>query len=664
MLHALLAAACLTTAAGVPETELAVGFTDVIHLGPAALISSADGTVRSLEDAELQVALNTGRRMYGLTVSADLQHVAAVGAGIVARSDDGGRIFRIERIPDGDSAWTATFVGKALLIFDSGGHIYRSERSTHFEQVNPPLLSRWRASAFEGKRGYVVGEHGALIATTDGGRSWKVLQSPDPEPQGVLLDADRLFISGQRGVFRSDDEGETFKRIFAVPLETSSRCGRMSHRGSLFAVACAPIGHALFVSEGGDHFDEVKVPEAGNLLSVSISPSGDLVAVGASETVVRATTRAGSLLLHSEPARKWLKEYRRYEEAKSLTHARLGVPDRDARVIKGIVRDELGRPFSGATLTLSPCALKTESRADGSFTFPPCAASMAALTVTAASFAPLRRDQDVDPSAATFLDLQLERAVQLNGTVIGAKGGIARLLPVPPPAADRVRWVSARAPLRESTLAANGRFAFDGIASGEYLLDVRPIDAPAFSTFVRAPDNSLEVAPQQGGRITGRFLTPSGRPVSGGEVKTGGSLVKVDRLGQFVFTGISEGEYLLQAIDPVTRVCLRRRVGVREGLPTDVTFQLGKLPSIRGRVVDRQGQPIAGARVMANSSEDPLCGARSTETDARGEFTLFDVSDASYEVSVLTPGSTLKSGESLPRAQAKPNDKIEIVVRR
>lgn len=287
--------------------RLGKGFSDVVHASAGMFVASGDGTVRRLDGETLPVAVETGAMMTGLAVSEDGRQVAAVGVGVVARSSDGGKTFRVEPTPDGVTVYAAAFSGGDLLLFDVTGRGFRAKEAQGFKPLLLPRSGHFWTASFSGQRGYVVGERGAFLATRDGGKTWTELKSPEPEPQGVLAMGGSVWVSGKGGVFRSTDAGRTFRKVYSTPEgHQTSGCARMGGRGTAVVVGCTPFEHTLAYAADGVNFQEVPVRDAANLLSASISPEGELWAVGAWELLVRATPRKGRLLSHSEQTHKWL----------------------------------------------------------------------------------------------------------------------------------------------------------------------------------------------------------------------------------------------------------------------------------------------------------------------------------------------------------------------
>jgi len=687
------------------EEKLGKGFADIVHAAAGTFVASADGTVRRLDGETLPVAVQTGRMMTGLAVSEDGQQVAAVGAGVVARSSDGGRTFRVEPTPDGATVYAAAFARGDLLLFDVQGRGFRAKEGQGFQPMSLPRAANYWTASFSGQRGYVVGQEGAFIATQDGGKTWKALRSPDPEPQGVLASGQSVWVSGREGVFRSTDEGRTFRKVYSIPTDKpTSGCARMGSRGSAVVVACTPYEHGLAYAADGTRFEEVPVRDVANLLSASIAPDGELWAVGSWELLVRATPRKGRLLSHSEQTRTWLglMEKRRAQEDAAKRAAaqpkpppaekKPSLPDYpvregEPRVVTGTVRDERGLPRAGVPLDIvASWAVHGEGyqRAttdnEGRYRFKPSKVDGVRLSVRVPGFAPESRVLPVSPTGETVVDIALRPEVAFAGTVVSAEGpvrrGFVRLWPLPPEGADLEKWRFRTANVASGDLGADGTFRIQGVPAGEYLLETHADGFLPLSQRVRAPDAALRVRVSRGASVVGRLLSAQGAPMAGALAhpapvpetrrelaQAGMDILKssgTDAQGRFQFDGIPDGAYTLEVSTGrgIEHVCLRRNVVVRGGEGARVELQLGQGPTISGRVIDARGRPVEDIEVMGYAPGDGLCSTRISATDRNGAFTLRDVEPSTpYSLTPLSQEPPRDDSRDSLRVKASPGDR-------
>jgi hypothetical protein len=80
----------------------------------------------------------------------------------------------------------------------------------------------------------------------------------------------------------------------------------MGARGKAVVVACSPMGHVLAYAADGEHFQEIPVPEAANMVAAAITPDKQLVAVGSNDLMVLASPERGRVIATSEVGRRWL----------------------------------------------------------------------------------------------------------------------------------------------------------------------------------------------------------------------------------------------------------------------------------------------------------------------------------------------------------------------
>jgi protocatechuate 3,4-dioxygenase beta subunit len=155
----------------------------------------------------------------------------------------------------------------------------------------------------------------------------------------------------------------------------------------------------------------------------------------------------------------------------------LAFSQESAGTIRGIVRNETGRPVEHALVTLDPSGARRETRTDrdGQFTFLGATPGSHSLRVTFVGYRPADRTVDV-PRGVVDIDVTLETLTQaLTGVEITARRSglygsvIAKdsLLPVPD---ARIEVLGGRA---SDTTSNDGVFNFPTLKPGSYVVRVR-----------------------------------------------------------------------------------------------------------------------------------------------------------------------------------------------
>ena len=151
-----------------------------------------------------------------------------------------------------------------ILATEDGGRTWRSWR----ERVDNPKGLHFNAVAAKGNTILIAGEQGLLLRSTDGGQSFERLQSPYTGSwfAAVVLPDDGIVIAGLRGhAFRSDDMGATFQRIeVAQPVTLTSLCRLRDGR----LIALNQAGQVLIDRDGGARFDVQALPPGAPLTQV------------------------------------------------------------------------------------------------------------------------------------------------------------------------------------------------------------------------------------------------------------------------------------------------------------------------------------------------------------------------------------------------------------
>lgn len=277
-----------------PHTAL-----DDVKSVPAGLIvASADGLRRG--DAQL-TPINLDGPILGLIVSPDRMEVAALGDGRMLRSHDGGRTFVARPLPEQATCYAGAFQGQDLFIFSDKGRGFVVRASGESEPLNLPAAATWYGAAFrDGLHGGVVGTK-AMLVTADGGVSWAQRPAPDGAQSVAYLGA-AMFVTGSKGIFRSDDDGATFVNVFQPRMG----CVRMDARDGLLAAACksdAPdFSNAFAYSTDGRTFLRSRSSHMPFAMSVTVEPGGRLAGVGANPVVVEGSPEKMAIVYESRMA--------------------------------------------------------------------------------------------------------------------------------------------------------------------------------------------------------------------------------------------------------------------------------------------------------------------------------------------------------------------------
>ncbi len=237
----------------------------------------------------------------------------AVGShGVVAQTFDGGRTWTVvRRGPGYESLIDLQFVDaghgfavgtRELLETVDGGDTWSPVRAE--ESGNDGRMSGRAIHFLDRRRGILVGKHGKLRRTVDGGRSWHApLAMPSLSGQQALLDvtfADRRngWAVGEKGlILHTDDGGANWTHqpsgvrdgLTSVRFHDSRRGWAVGYdRGRRRSVV-------LSTDDGGIQWSEAYVLPFEELEGLHLDDSGALWAIG------RHGSRGPQVLLHRRP---------------------------------------------------------------------------------------------------------------------------------------------------------------------------------------------------------------------------------------------------------------------------------------------------------------------------------------------------------------------------
>ncbi len=144
----------------------------------------------------------------------------------------------------------------------------------------------------------------------------------------------------------------------------------------------------------------------------------------------------------------------------------------------------------------------------------------------------------------------------------------------------------------------------------------------------------IVVRVEQGARIHGIVVDPSGKPVAGARVTSGSSHADAGADGTFVITGLEPGDLDVCAYTD-TDGSPSQKVTITRGVKLELRFVV-RPSNIAGVVVDPHGNPLPDVRVRAESG-DPH-GFGFDTTDERGHFDLHGLPPGDYVVNAAHDG--------------------------
>ncbi len=172
------------------------------------------------ERAEL---MPLAQRSLLLDADAEGAHVILVGErGEVLLSDDHGLSWQQAAVPTRSTLTAVKIVGGGhVFVVAYDGLVMRSDDDGQhwlvqrvLSKPDRPLLDLWFADP---EHGVVVGAYGLVLATDDGGRTWRRILGNDEAPHANAIAAasdGTLYIAGEAGsILRSDDRGETWQQL-------------------------------------------------------------------------------------------------------------------------------------------------------------------------------------------------------------------------------------------------------------------------------------------------------------------------------------------------------------------------------------------------------------------------------------------------------------------
>jgi beta-lactamase regulating signal transducer with metallopeptidase domain/protocatechuate 3,4-dioxygenase beta subunit len=269
-------------------------------------------------------------------------------------------------------------------------------------------------------------------------------------------------------------------------------------------------------------------------------------------------------------------------------------------------------------------------------------------------------DRNHDISLPESQEARLEPGVPINGVVLDEAGK---------PIAQATVSAWAQANQGEEPRFAHDLGSVKTDEQGRWRIDDAPANVSEVGVHVRHPDYRRQPGATGGGRewrtilskagrVKGRVVDGSGKPVNGAQVDAGAMEYRDERTP--VATN-ELGEYTLRGCEPGSAIVTAqaagfgpefREVKVPNGGEVEApVIRLGKASTLRVRVVDPAGKPVAGAYLqivtwrgqpsllrIGAQSEVPWRSTWNAQTDAAGRFTWTSAPSDAVQTAIFKDG--------------------------
>ncbi|MHB8542508.1 MAG: WD40/YVTN/BNR-like repeat-containing protein [Leptospirales bacterium] len=197
---------------------------------------------------------------------------------------------------------------KGFLVGDKGVILLTSDSGDTWTPVLSPVHDRFLQDINfpDPRHGYIVGEKGTLLKTSDGGKTWTALPSPTTENLYAVYFRDPLhgWVAGWGKTFlETRDGGRTFSPVsLSIPRVTRQdpSFNALWVRGEEVVLA-GDHGLLYRSSNGGKSFEKVAIPVERDLYGVCAEGNGALVVAGEQGTLF-SVGNAGQVMSLLPPA--------------------------------------------------------------------------------------------------------------------------------------------------------------------------------------------------------------------------------------------------------------------------------------------------------------------------------------------------------------------------
>lgn len=282
----------------------------LVAVGDQGVILLSDTQGRQWQQADVPTSV----MLTAVTFVTDSIGWAVGHDGVLLRTSDAGLNWRV--VMTGNEL-NALQVEQFQRLVDTGGdsampELAVDELSYYLDdaivaQEDGPSLPLLNVFFSDSDHGFVMGAYGLLIATQDGGDSWKVLSHRVPNPDrfhlnAMIGDAHYLYLAGEAGIlYRSGDQGEHWEALDS-PYEGSFFDINV-YRGEVLLAGLR--GHLFTSPDQGITWEQVAIDTPSTLSAVASRDNQSLLIAGQGGSVLLGEQSHRLQLLNQSDRRGW-----------------------------------------------------------------------------------------------------------------------------------------------------------------------------------------------------------------------------------------------------------------------------------------------------------------------------------------------------------------------
>ncbi|CAG4882745.1 conserved protein of unknown function [Georgfuchsia toluolica] len=230
----------------------------------------------------------------------------AIGhSGIILHTTDGGQTWQLQL--DGKKAADASLAMARHMLDLTPNDAKAKQQFADAERLvadgpDKPFLDLWFRNEEEG---FVVGAYGLILATTDGGKTWRSWQHHLDNSQGhhlysIDVVGNDIYIAGEAGaLFHSTDAGESFSEV-KTPYSGSYFGVRHLAGGGVIAFGLR--GNIYQSMDGKGGWQKISTNDESALNAATFLDDGSIILVDQGGRVLRS--RDGGRSFQAEPVRQ------------------------------------------------------------------------------------------------------------------------------------------------------------------------------------------------------------------------------------------------------------------------------------------------------------------------------------------------------------------------
>ena len=246
------------------------------------------------------IKLSTNNNLNAIYFTDDYNGLIAGDSGLILQSADGGSNWKKISIKNKDDLYSININDDKTFLGGSSGFLcYLNSKNELVRILTNTSASLFKILFINSNTGFIVGSDGLILRTSDGGISWKKIESGVTKNLYSISfsDSKNGVIVGWSGtILKTIDAGLSWKKH---SVNFSSYLKDVLFVNEFLGLIVGGEGKVLRTEDGGADWDEIDLNSDAGLYKIHFNNSGEAIIL----------TNRGEIFLSNDSGKNWIKKY-------------------------------------------------------------------------------------------------------------------------------------------------------------------------------------------------------------------------------------------------------------------------------------------------------------------------------------------------------------------